>query len=208
MNNYKIEYLSKAHQPLIDAFFCAENSETLQQYSSKERRKIIRHSKEIELYLKHEAFIEQEKGLSVTHLLIDTTSNQLIGFITLCNDNLRLHITEKELLKVPYFTIPAVKIARLGVNNNYKNLSFGKFLIGYSVVLISKIKKYSGVAIITLDCYEDKISYYQQIGFRLNINQPPKLEYDNLVSLRITVEELAKYMNNLGELPCVQMMKR
>ena len=200
MMKHKVETLSKRHNAIIEAFLCVETNEILSTYNSKERRTIIRHSKEMDDFLKKEALVEQNKGLSTTHLLIDKDNNKLIGFISLCNDCLSLDIDEKNKMNMPYLTIPAVKIARLGIDNNYQGQSLGKFLIGYSTILISHIKKYSGVTMVTLDCYKDKIAYYQKLGFKFNSLQPKQLEYDSLTSMRITVEELANIITKWSEL--------
>lgn len=192
MKPYKIEILSKKHNPMINAFFCIENDNMLMQYNSKQKRKIKRHSKEMDTFIKTIALDEQDKGLNTTHLLIDTDKKVLVGFISLCNDSIILDPDEVIELNVPYFTIPAVKIARLAIHRDYRNGSLGRFLIGYCTVLIARIKKYAGVALVTLDCYEDKINYYQQLGFKLNAIQEAKLDYDNLYSMRITVYQLAE----------------
>ena len=47
---------------MADAFSCVETSEMLLGYNAKVRRRIIKHSKEMEDFLKKEAFEEQEKG--------------------------------------------------------------------------------------------------------------------------------------------------
>ena len=66
-----IRKLSEEHLPMVDAFSCIKIPEMLTQYNAKTHRRIIKHSKEMENFLKEEAFEEQEKGLNTTHLFID-----------------------------------------------------------------------------------------------------------------------------------------
>ena len=47
---------------MVDAFFCTESKDELLQYDSKTRRRIKKHSKEMEDFLKNDALEEQEKG--------------------------------------------------------------------------------------------------------------------------------------------------
>ena len=66
-----IRKLSEEHLPMVGAFSCIETSEMLNRWNAKIRRRIIKHSKEMEDFLKEEAYEEQEKGLNTTHLFID-----------------------------------------------------------------------------------------------------------------------------------------
>lgn len=53
--NIKIRKLSEEHLPMVDAFFCTESKDELAQYDSKTRRRIKKHSKEMEDFLKNDA---------------------------------------------------------------------------------------------------------------------------------------------------------
>lgn len=69
--NLHICNLAEKHLPMVDAFSCVETTEHLKQYNSKERKRVLKHSKEMESFLESEAYEEQEKGLNTTHLFID-----------------------------------------------------------------------------------------------------------------------------------------
>ena len=56
------------HLPLVDAFSCMETEDELAVFSSKQRRRIKKHSQEIDNFLKTEALAEQEQGLNTTFL--------------------------------------------------------------------------------------------------------------------------------------------
>lgn len=47
----------------------------------------------------------------------------------------------------------------------------------------------SGLAFLTLDCYEHRVSFYESVGFVKNLVQPISLPYDTPISMRIGLEE-------------------
>ncbi len=77
---------------MVDAFCCTESFDELRNYNSKERRRIVKHSKEMEDFLKLEALDEQEKGLNTTHLFIDESNDKIVAYLSLCNDSIRLEL--------------------------------------------------------------------------------------------------------------------
>lgn len=194
--NLKIEKLSSKHLPLVDAFFCTEESAELQHCNSKERRRIIKHSKEMEDFLKEEALKEQEKGLNTTHLFIDKDSKKIVAYLSLCNDSIRLEFDERDGMNLSYATIPAVKIARLAVSNDYKHQGMGKKLIQFTAFIGKNIRNVSGLTFITLDCYEHRVSFYEAIGFVRNVIQPIVLPYDSPISMRLGLDS---YLEKIDE---------
>ena len=135
---------------------------------------------------------EQTKGLNTTYLLINTNENDIAGYVSLCNDSIRLDLEERDELNLTYTTIPAMKIARLAVSNKYQRLGIGKSLITFSVGIGQKIRNYSGLAFLTLDCYEHRVSFYESVGFIKNIIQPIQLPYDSPISMRLVLDDYLK----------------
>lgn len=174
---------------MVDAFSCVETSEMLMDYNSKVRRRIIKHSKEMEDFLKKEALEEQDKGLNTTHLFIDREVCKIVAYVSLCNDSIGLELEERDSMNMSYTTVPAVKIARLAVSVDYQGLGIRKSLIQFSAYMGKKIKEISGLAFITLDCYEHRVSFYESVGFVKNLIQPIVLPYDTPISMRIGLEE-------------------
>lgn len=193
--NLQIQKLSEEHLPMVNAFSCLEGIETLKQYTSKERRRILKHSKEMDSFLKTESYEEQEKGLNTTHLFLDTESNKIAAYISLCNDSVQLNFTERDYMGYSYTTIPALKIARLAVATDYQHRGIGNLLIQFSAYIGMQIHKLSGIALLTLDCYEHRVSFYESIGFVKNMIQPIILPYDTPISMRL---DLRKYLNQIG----------
>lgn len=193
----KIEKLGQKHLSAIDAFACVETENELKQYVSKIKKRVRHHSQEMEDFLKNEAFTEQEKSLNTTHLLIDDSDN-IIGYLSLCSDSIKLEPDERDEMQLTYTTIPAVKIARLAIDNRYKGHGYGKLLINYAVSCCLDMRKYAGITFITLDCYEHRKSYYEHIGFIENQVQPIQLPYDSPISMRLVIND---YLEKIADEP-------
>ena len=173
------EKLSDDNKHLLSGFSCESKTDGL---PSNARRKVKKHEKEIETFLKREALNEQERFLNTTHLLIND-ENELVGFISLCNDSLYLAEDSRNKFKTIYASVPAVKIARLGVNSKYHNQGFGEQLLKYSLFKAIQMCDISGVAFITLDCYKHRESYYEKFGFSKTDVQPKERPYDTPISM-------------------------
>lgn len=186
-----LEVLSEEHLSIINNFSCVESKDVLKElgYKSDKCRRIINHSKDMDNFLKEEALSEQEKYLNVTYLLIDSDNQKIVGYVSLCNDCIRLDVEEKEESNFPYLSIPALKIARLAVDNNYKRKGMGDLLIQFSFAVANKIRPHSGLVFVTLDCYEHRVSYYEGKGFVKNIYQPTVLPYNSPISMRMSVQD-------------------
>lgn len=189
-----IRKLSEDYLPLVDSFSCMDEKRALEKYNSKERRRIIKHSKEMEDFLKQEALAEQEKGLNTTHLFIDTVSEKIAAYVSLCNDSIQLEFEELVEMNLAYATVPAVKIARLAVATEYQGKGIGKSLIMFSAYIGRKIREISGLTFLTLDCYEHRVSFYEALGFTQNLIQPIVLPYDSPISMRLCLDE---YLENI-----------
>lgn len=75
-------------------------------------------------------------NISKTFLLIHRTTNELLAYMTLSADSIKLTSEEKELheiSKVPYASIPAMKVGKLAVNKEgseeVKRKGYGSFML-------------------------------------------------------------------------------
>ena len=175
---------------LLDSFSCIETDEKLKQFNAKIRRRIKIHSADMDNFLHHEAFDDQEKGLSTTYLFI--RNSKLIAYLSLCNDAIQLDFGERTDLQFSYTTEPAIKIARLAVSNEAQGQGFGKEAIEYAVSVSQEVREYSGVVFLTLDCYQHRETYYEQFGFVKNIIQPNEIPFDSPISMRLWIDEYLK----------------
>jgi hypothetical protein len=84
-------------------------------------------------YLVDDAMRSMKDHIALTWLLIDIASDKIVSYMSLIMDSIKLSFTEKELhnLNYPFRTIPAMKIAKLAVDNTYlkKFKGIGTFMI-------------------------------------------------------------------------------
>lgn len=182
------ERLSERHLPLVGAFRCVESDEYLSKYNARERRRIKKHSKEMEMFLKEEAYAEQEIGMNTTYVYIDDNSERILAYVSLCNDAINLEFAEREDAGITYGSAPSLKIARLAVDTSMMRHGIGKLLIEFSAYQAQLIREHSGIFFLTLDCYEHRVSFYESAGFVRNLIQPVVLPYDSPVSMRIGLD--------------------
>ena len=194
MMDFVIQRLSDENKHMTDGFSCVETDEMLSGLNAKERRRIRKHSKDMEDFLRDEAYEEQEKGLSRTYLFI--RDGRLIAYLSLCNDAIRLEFEERDGMELPYTTVPAVKVARLAVSVDYQGKGLGKEALQFAVYVSQMIRDYSGVVFLTLDCYEHRVGYYEKFGFQRNLYQPVILDYDSPVSMRLWIDRYLEYKSN------------
>lgn len=183
-----VERLNERHLPLVDAFSCVENDASILQYNSKERRRIKRHSKEMEDFLKNEAYEEQELGMNTTFLFLNDTSEKILAYVSLCNDAINLEIQEQEDAGITYRSAPALKIARLAVDHTVTRQGIGKALVEFAAYQAQLIREHAGIFFLTLDCYAHRVSFYEAIGFVQNLIQPITLPYDTPISMRLGLD--------------------
>lgn len=194
--DFRVELLSKEHSPMVNDFTCVESRESLSTCNSDTRRRIIRHSREMDNFLKREAIGEQNLNLNTTHMFINPENNEFMGFVSLCSDSIPLELSERARYNISYQNVPALKIARLATNNNYKHRGVGKLLIKYSAYVALKMRGHCGIKFLTLDCYEHRVSFYEAEGFKRNLIQPVHLEYDSPISMRLHLDDYFEKIAN------------
>ena len=128
------------------------------------------------------AKVFSELNISKTFLLIHRKTEELLAYMTLSADSIKLTIEEKEehdISKVPYASIPAIKVGKLAVN---KELSDRVKRKGYGSFMLEMARAYAyemnvmGIAcrFITVDAdieYDDNTpKFYRKNGFIENLS--------------------------------------
>lgn len=140
-------------------------------------------------------------NISKTHLLFDKVSKELIGYIALANDTLRLSSREKiadGLKEVPFLSIPALKVGKLAVNKHLENWEtysgMGSFLLEMAKALALSMNE-NGIACrfltVDADIEYDKGNtiFYEKNGFKINkseVYEQQKKKY-NTISMRMDI---------------------
>ena len=182
------ERLGEEHLPMVDAFCCVETDEMLHGYNSAARKRIRKHSREMERFFKEEALSEQENGMSTTYVMLSDDSSQIIAYLSLCNDAIHLEFQERADEGITYHSAPSLKIARLAVHTEQMGHGYGRLLVERSAAQAVIVREFSGVCFLTLDCYEHRLPFYEHFGFVKNLHQPVQLEYDSPISMRIRLD--------------------
>lgn len=132
-------------------------------------------SYEIELrkFLIEDALENQKQKLSVTFLWF--YNGNLISYLTLLTDKINLESNLKEFFKekgIHYKSLPALKIGRLCVDDDYLRRGLGRLMIQFAIQKASEINmNKAGCRFITLDAKRNKdkeldsIHFYKIMGF-------------------------------------------
>lgn len=183
----KFTKLSSDMKDNLVNFDCLNMNESFDNTTSKQLKRYQSHSKEMNNFLHNEALKEQGLGYNTTHIL--TVASDIVGFISLCSDSLRLDQDEKIMKDTSYTIIPALKIARLAVHKDYYSKGYGKLLLKFALVNSIKARSILGIKFITVDCYMHRLSYYIKNGFVKNVIQMENRQPHNPLSLRLDIDE-------------------
>ena len=84
----------------------------------------------------YEAKEYQKRNISKTFLLIHLKTNELLGYMSLATDSIKVTNEEKEIhdiSNVPFASIPSLKVGKLAINNKLsktaKRKGYGSFLL-------------------------------------------------------------------------------
>ena len=149
------EPMSKKHNGLISNFCTYES--------------------ELKNFLVEDALNNQLEKISMSYLFF--YKEQLAGYITLLNDSLRLEGDLKNSFfnkNVLYKTLPAVKIGRLAVDDNFLRRGLGSIMIMLAYNFANSISKnYCGCRFLILDAKKNKdpkknvIHFYKKLNFKI-----------------------------------------
>jgi len=134
--------------------------------------------KDLNDFLRDDAFIQQQKSVGKTHLWVSKSTKQLLGYITLCSDSIHLEGTDKQKFKddgIPYKAMPALKIARMAIDEKFVRKKIGSMIIGNTIRKIYLINKNAGCRILTVEAKNDRtldesekpIHFYKKLGFKI-----------------------------------------
>ncbi len=127
-------------------------------------------------FLREDALDNQQKKISTTYLWFYQPKNELVGYVTVLADAINLEGELKEYFRqagIFYRSLPALKIGRLCVSNDYLGRGIGTLMIEFTIILAEKIGKDIGLRFITTDAKrnpdprKDSIHFYKKFGFEI-----------------------------------------
>ena len=99
-------------------------------------------------FLIEDALDNQQKKISTTYLWFYKQKNELVGYVTVLADAINLQGELKEYFRqagIFYRSLPALKVGRLCVSDDYLGRGLGTLMIEFSIILADKIGKDVGL---------------------------------------------------------------
>ncbi len=135
------------------------------------------HEKELADFLEEDALNNHNAKISVTYLISEKAGKNLVGYMTVLNDSINLNADLKNFFKgkdIMYKSLPALKIGRMAVHDDYQKRGVGSFMIMFAINLANRIGKNSGCRFIVVDSKrnrnepdKDPMHFYKKKGFRV-----------------------------------------
>lgn len=157
------EVLSPEHRSKVEDFKCSSE-------------------KEVEIFLKKDAWELQDYNMAVTRLFFNENKD-LVGYFTLYNDEvprMNKEKMKKENWNLPntekYF--PAIRLHYFGVDERYTKRGIGYTMLMAAIDICSAISKMSGCTFISVQALNSAVGFYEHYEFK-NIGREKK--YRNMV---------------------------
>jgi GNAT superfamily N-acetyltransferase len=122
----------------------------------------------LDKYLRTQARQDQERNVSVTHVLVREATKQIVGFCTIANADVPLAEIPREVARkiTKHSRLPALLIARLAGHKDAHGQGFGVGLLMYALGITMQQSLDSGVALVIVDAKHEKArSFYTKCGF-------------------------------------------
>jgi len=123
-------------------------------------------NKELEKHVKQYAFNHQKEGLFQTYFYVDDNEN-FLGYISVSIATIERSTIEDKLdiSSSMKYSIPAIKITRLCVFDNFCNNGIGTILMTFANILAIVQQKKIGCRALIVDSKSEAIEFYKRFGF-------------------------------------------
>ena len=125
-------------------------------------------------FLIEDALDNQNKKISTTYLWFYKPTKELVGYVSVLTDAINLQGELKEYFRqkrILYKSLPALKIGRLCVSDEYLGRGIGTLMIKFVIILAEKIGKEVGLRFIAVDAKrntgpkKDSVHFYKRFEF-------------------------------------------
>jgi len=124
-------------------------------------------------FLRSDALRLHERNIVATFVAYygEVGSAVLIGYVSLLADAIKLETKEKKRLELAHDDhpfVPAVKVARLAVDDAFKRRyrGTGEVLMRFACGRALNVAELAGCRLITLDAYPKSVGFYEKLGFK------------------------------------------
>lgn len=130
-------------------------------------------------FLLQDALNQQKRKISATYLWFKIDTNELVAYITLSLDCVKLKKINEHLVQIfrkkgiNYKSLPALKIGRICVNDKFLRRGVGSLMIQFAIEMARKISNQVGCRFLYLDAkrnkdtHRDVIHFYKKLGFEI-----------------------------------------
>jgi GNAT superfamily N-acetyltransferase len=143
----------------------------------------------LKMFARKNAKRYEAESLARTYVIVDVGQRRIAAYITLvCSEISAEDLVRADGLHFPYPTYPAVKIARLLVDERYRDrrFGFGRKLVNLAQgIATDEIAPSAGCRFVVVDSKAEAIEFYERCGFTLldtpeNRSRPEAILYLDL----------------------------
>ncbi|NYT02725.1 MAG: GNAT family N-acetyltransferase [Methanosarcinales archaeon] len=117
----------------------------------------------------------------------------MVGFITLLNDTIGKDRVDDGISGYDYGRYPAIKIARLAVQKDFRGRNIGSFLLYWAIGKVYEVSKHVGCRYITVNAKRESIEFYTvRSGLKFKIVKAT--EKNNYPSLYLNMHPIVMAM--------------
>ena len=133
-------------------------------------------------FLENDSKIQQKQKVNKTYIVRYKPTKQLVGYLTLSTASINVkagpafkkefHDKFKEL-NINYKDLPALRVGRLCVHDDFVDKGIGTKLVLFSMLKILEINKHVGCRFLYLDAKrhdepkKDSVHFYKKMGFKV-----------------------------------------
>lgn len=146
---------------------------------------------DINEFLKEWALKYNSLKYARTYVMVNEENGDIIAYATVLNGVVELtDLDTTDFPCFPYPRMPAVLLARVGRDTEYRGKGLGKEMILYCIGLAHDLSESVGCRLAVVDSYTDRVKLYEDLGFvRCSEEEPEedgerktvKLYYDLVV---------------------------
>lgn len=103
--------------------------------------------------------------IGVTYLAVDD-ADRIVGFVTVAPSEIPLETLPISRRRgLPKHPLPALRVARLAVDERARRMGVGKRLLDSTISLAERLAESVGCAGLVVDAKPDAVTYYEALGF-------------------------------------------
>jgi GNAT superfamily N-acetyltransferase len=125
-------------------------------------------------FLFNDSINHMEAKISIVYLF--KYKKEVIGYIALSNDSIKINNKDKKKMKIRYAQYPAIKIGRLGVTKDYQRKGIGTMIIDWAIWVGIKIGHDLRIRYLSVDSVPESKTFYEKNGFKLLVKKENTLK--------------------------------